>query len=80
MVSTALALYLETVALKTISASELTILMTSVSLWGSGFAYATMGEVMEPLGMVGGVLILSGCLLSALKPKVEDEDNATFVP
>ena len=77
--STALALYLETIALKAISATELTILMTSISLWGSAFAYMTIGEVMEPLGMLGGFLILSGCLLSALKPQ-EEKENATFVP
>ena len=39
LVSTALALYLETVALKVVSATELTLLMTTTSLWGASFAY-----------------------------------------
>ena len=68
LVSTALALYLETVALKVISASELTLIMTSVSLWGAAFAYVTLGEVLSPIGMFGGVLIMIGCALGNLSP------------
>ena len=68
LVSTALALYLETVALKVISASELTLIMTSVSLWGAAFAYVTLGEVLSPIGMFGGVLIMGGCALGNLAP------------
>jgi drug/metabolite transporter (DMT)-like permease len=52
LISTALALYLETVALKVVSATELTLLMTTISLWGAGFAYFGIGEVMSPSGMV----------------------------
>lgn len=65
LITTALAHYLETVALRVVSASELTIIMTSISLWGSAFAYLTMGEVMTPVAMVGGLSILAGCLLTA---------------
>jgi len=66
LISTALAIYMETVALKVVSASELTILMTSVSLWGSAVAYFSMGEVLSPIGWVGGLMILSGCVLNAI--------------
>lgn len=65
LISTALAMYLETVALKVVSASELTVIMTSISLWGSAFAYLSMGEVLAPVGMLGGLLILSGCVLTS---------------
>lgn len=64
LISTALALFLETVALQVVSASELTILMTSVSLWGSAFAFLTLGEIVSPVGMLGGLLILAGCIVS----------------
>ena len=57
---------LEMVALKVLSASELTVLMTSVSLWGAAFAYVSMGEVMEPIGFVGGLMILAACVVNAL--------------
>ncbi|CAB9501634.1 EamA-like transporter family [Seminavis robusta] len=83
LISTALALYLETVALKTISASELTILMTSVSLFGSAFAYLTMGETMPPIGMLGGLLILLGCISSALGGgggSKGDQNNNSRIP
>lgn len=63
--STALAIYLETVALRVVSATELTVLMTSVSLWGSAFAYVLTGEVLPVVSMVGGLLILTGCILTA---------------
>jgi len=65
LVTTALAHYLETVALRVVAASELTVIMTSISLWGSAFAYLTMGEVMTPIAMVGGLSILAGCLLTS---------------
>ena len=79
LVSTAGALYIETVALKAISATELTILMTSVSLWGSAFAYVTMGEVLSPIGMAGGAFLLSGCLVSSLMGEKDAEPEASFV-
>lgn len=79
LASTAGALYLETVALKAITATELTILMTSVSLWGSAFAYVTMGEILSPIGMAGGALLLSGCLVSSLMGEKEAEMEASFV-
>lgn len=72
LVSTALALYLETIALKVVSAAELTILMTSVSLWGSLFAYVAMDEVLPPIGMAGGLMIVTGCVFSALAPNNEE--------
>lgn len=77
--ATAVALYLETVAIKAISATELTILMTSVSLWGSAFAYITMGEVLSPTGMAGGALLLGGCLVSTLMGEKEVPHEASFV-
>uniref|UniRef100_A0A7S3L6W3 EamA domain-containing protein n=1 Tax=Amphora coffeiformis TaxID=265554 RepID=A0A7S3L6W3_9STRA len=77
--STAFALYLETVALKAITATELTILMTSVSLWGSAFAYVTMGETLTPIGMAGGAMLLGGCLVSSLMGEKEPELEASFV-
>ena len=69
LVSTALALYLETVSLKVVSASELTLLMTTTSLWGAGFGYVTLGEMLTPTGMLGGLLIMGGCVLGNIRPE-----------
>jgi drug/metabolite transporter (DMT)-like permease len=68
LASTALALYLETVALKIVSASELTLLMTTISVWGAGLGYITLGEILTPSGMLGGALILAGCVLGNMQP------------
>jgi len=78
LISTALALYLETVALKVVSASELTILMTSVSLWGSAFAYMTMGEVLSPIGWAGGLMILAACVINGQPNPAKANDDSTM--
>jgi drug/metabolite transporter (DMT)-like permease len=75
LVSTALALYLETVSLKVVSASELTLLMTTISLWGAAFAYVTIGEVLTPTGLLGGFLILGGCVVGNLSPKTKNKQS-----
>jgi drug/metabolite transporter (DMT)-like permease len=66
MGSTAFALYLETLAMRAISASELTIIMTSISIWGTIFAFIVLGEVLSISSFFGGAFILSGCLLVTL--------------
>jgi drug/metabolite transporter (DMT)-like permease len=76
--STALAIYLETVALTIVSATELTVLMTSISLWGSAFSYILTGEVLPAIGMVGGLLILAGCVLLATEPSSDDDTRETL--
>ena len=68
LVSTAMALFLETVSLKVVSASELTLLMTTISVWGAGLGYVALGEVLTPSGMLGGALILAGCVLGNMQP------------
>lgn len=66
LASTTLALYMETVALQVVSASELTIIMTSVSIWGSLWAFLFLGEVPTKALIGGGALILIACLLPSL--------------
>ena len=80
LVTTALAHYIETVALRVVSASELTVIMTSISLWGSALAYFTLGEVMTPVAMVGGLSILAGCLLTATGDKDQANPNSSNPP
>jgi drug/metabolite transporter (DMT)-like permease len=74
LISTSLALYLETAALTVLPASEVTILMTTISIWGSAFAYVLFGEVLGISGWMGGLLILAGCLLNTI-PSKENMDN-----
>ncbi len=73
--------YLETVALKVVSATELTLLMTTTSLWGAAFAFVALGEVLTPSGMVGGLLIMGGCILGNVSPQqpAKTMDDALIV-
>ena len=42
--------------------------MTTISLWGALFAFFTIGEVLTPTGLLGGLMILGGCVLGNLSP------------
>jgi drug/metabolite transporter (DMT)-like permease len=72
---TALAVYLETIALRAITASELTLLMTSTSLWAAFFAYLVLGEVLSRPSMMGGGLILLACIVYALGGQDPKQNN-----
>lgn len=66
VVTTALTIFMETVALKTLSAADTTLIMSTEPLWGTAFACAVMGETMGINAGVGAVMILAGCLFSNL--------------
>mmetsp|Transcript_23052 Transcript_23052/g.49081 ORF Transcript_23052/g.49081 Transcript_23052/m.49081 type:complete len:411 (+) Transcript_23052:53-1285(+) len=76
LISTAFALFLETLTLKVLSATELTLLMTTTSLWAASFAYVTIGEVLSPTGLLGGLLILGGCVLGNLSSSRLQKDKS----
>ena len=67
LVTTALTQYMETVALKTISASEATLLFSTEPLWGAGFAHLVVGERLGLSAAAGAGLILSGCAISTVQ-------------
>jgi len=66
VVTTALTVYMETLALKTLTASETTLIMSTEPVSGAAFAAAVMGERFGPASMFGSVFILAGCLYSNL--------------
>jgi drug/metabolite transporter (DMT)-like permease len=67
VVTTALSVYMETVALRTLSAAETTLIFSTEPLWGTAFAVAALHEDVAGVATVAGaVLILSGCLYSNL--------------
>lgn len=65
-ITTALTVYMETIALKTLSAAETTLIFSTEPLWGTAFAAAVMGEQLGPAAAAGAALILSGCVFSNL--------------
>ena len=66
VVTTALTIYMETVALKTLSAAETTLIFSTEPLWGSAFACTVMGETFGMNAAFGAIMIMSGCLWSNL--------------
>ena len=65
-ITTALTVYMETVALKTLSAAETTLIFSTEPMWGAAFAAVVMGEQFGVSAIAGGGLILAGCLVSNL--------------
>ena len=65
-VTTAFTLYLETIALASLSAAETTMIFSSEPLFGMGFAALVAGEELGISAGVGSALILMGCLVSNL--------------
>ena len=65
-ITTALTVYMETLALKTLSAAETTLIFSTEPLWGTAFAAAVMGEQLGMDAGIGAALILSACIYSNL--------------
>lgn len=65
-VTTALTVYMETLALKTLSAAETTLIFSTEPLWGAACASVVMGEQLGIPTALGGALILGGCVFSNL--------------
>lgn len=63
-ITTALTVYMETLALKTLSAAETTMIFSTEPLWGAAFASVVVGEHLGLGAGMGAALILSGCLFS----------------
>ena len=64
VISTALTVYMETVALKTLSAAETTLIFSSEPVWGSAVAALLLGERFGMDAVMGALLILTGCIVS----------------
>jgi drug/metabolite transporter (DMT)-like permease len=64
IITTAFPIYLETQALKAISAAEYTILLTMEPLFGAAVASLILGETLGMNQVFGAAMILSGCLFS----------------
>jgi drug/metabolite transporter (DMT)-like permease len=65
-ITTALTIYMETMALETLSATETTLIFSTEPLWGTAFAAAVMGEQLGMNAAVGAFFILTACVYSNL--------------
>jgi hypothetical protein len=66
VVTTAMTIYMETSALKTLSAAETTLIFSTEPLWGTAFASVVMGETLGLHAAAGAVMIVSACVYSNL--------------
>lgn len=64
IITTAFSAYLEAAAMKTISASETTLLISTEPFWACLFAWLLVGEQLDPVGMVGALFIVGACIVS----------------
>eukprot|EP00802_Teleaulax_amphioxeia_P015636 Tamp_15728.p1 GENE.Tamp_15728~~Tamp_15728.p1 ORF type:complete len:315 (+),score=28.95 Tamp_15728:480-1424(+) len=63
LVSTALILLLETIALGVLPSSETAVVFSSEPLWGTLFAVLLLHEAVTPETILGGGMIIGACLL-----------------
>jgi drug/metabolite transporter (DMT)-like permease len=66
LVTTALTVAMETMALKTLSAAETTMLFSTEPIFGGLCASFVLGEQFGVGGLIGSAMVLSGCLYSNL--------------
>jgi len=66
IVTTAFTIWMETLALKTLSAAETTVIFSTEPLFGAAFASVVAGESLGSCAAVGAAFIISGCLVSGL--------------
>lgn len=64
IMTTALTVYMETLALKTLSAAETTMLFSTEPIFGGACAAAVLGEQFGLGGLIGAAMVLSGCIAS----------------
>jgi len=66
IVTTAFTIWMETLALKTLSAAETTVIFSTEPLFGAAFASVVAGESLGSCAAVGAAFIIGGCLVSGL--------------
>ncbi|GAX23889.1 hypothetical protein FisN_20Hh095 [Fistulifera solaris] len=64
LITTALTIYMESVAMKTLSAAETTLLLSTEPFSGSLFAVTLMGERLGSNALIGSGMILISCIVS----------------
>lgn len=66
IITTAFTIWMETLALKTLSAAETTVIFSTEPLFGAAFASVVAGECLGNEAWLGAAFIICGCLVSGL--------------
>lgn len=67
VITTAITVWMENIALTRVSPAELAILLSTEPFWAAAFSAVLLGERMGPQALAGGGLILLACLLDQSK-------------
>lgn len=70
IVTTALTVWLENIALARVSAQEMAVLLSTEPLWAAGFASILLGEHMGGQAVCGGMVILVACVMNQMRGDV----------
>jgi drug/metabolite transporter (DMT)-like permease len=66
LITTAFTIYMETLALKTLSAAETTLIFSTEPIFGAAFAAVVANECLSEGGWIGSALIIGGCVISGV--------------
>jgi drug/metabolite transporter (DMT)-like permease len=66
VVTTAFTIWMETLALKTLSAAETTLIFSTEPLFGTAFAAIVANECFGKEAAIGAAFIIGGCLVSGI--------------
>lgn len=69
LISTALTVLLQTRALGKLPATDSSVIVATEPVWAAGFASALLSETLQSSALLGGALIVSGCLANAVLPE-----------
>lgn len=76
IITTALTIYMETIALKTLTAAETTLIFSTEPLWAAFFGAFFVGERFGISAAFGAALIVSGCIYSNVEWKHHKKGNS----
>lgn len=71
VVTTALSVYGETLAMQKVSAAESTVILSTVPIWGTLFAAVLLGESIGWNNALGAALIVSACSWKSVGPSLQ---------
>ena len=64
VITTAVTVYMENLALKTLSAAETTLIFSTEPIWGAAFATVVVQEHLGSGAALGAALVVAGCIYS----------------
>lgn len=81
LVTTALALWVESIAFKRVPATDASIILTTEPLFAAGLSAVTLGETFGMSDYIGASLIVGACVLAVLiDDKASDESCDPYQP